>query len=88
MGKAEKISVSLTDELVSEVQRAVASGNYASSSEVIREALREWRERREQQALIDEVRVLIAEADANGYRPYNGVEELIARKKAEVAKSE
>ncbi|MEO7021016.1 MAG: ribbon-helix-helix protein, CopG family, partial [Ktedonobacteraceae bacterium] len=28
------------------VQEAVASGGYASVSEVIREALRDWRERR------------------------------------------
>ena len=42
----EKISVSLTDEHAHLLQEAVRSGDYASSSEVIREALREWKTRR------------------------------------------
>lgn len=42
----EKISVSLTDEHARLLQDAVRSGDYASSSEVIREALREWKARR------------------------------------------
>ena len=42
----EKISVSLTKEHAALIDEAVASGDYASSSEVIREALREWRGRR------------------------------------------
>jgi antitoxin ParD1/3/4 len=41
-----KISISLTDEHARLVNETVASGDYASSSEVIREALREWRGRR------------------------------------------
>ena len=42
----EKISISLTDEHAHLLQEAVKSGDYASSSEVIREALREWKARR------------------------------------------
>ena len=42
----EKISVSLTDEHAHLLREAVESGDYASSSEVIREALREWKTRR------------------------------------------
>lgn len=42
----EKISVSLTEEHARLLQDAVRSGDYASSSEVIREALREWKARR------------------------------------------
>jgi antitoxin ParD1/3/4 len=41
-----KISISLTDEHARLVDDAVASGDYASSSEVIRDALRDWRSRR------------------------------------------
>ena len=40
---AAKISISLTDAHARLLNEAVASGDYASSSEVIREALREWR---------------------------------------------
>ena len=42
----EKISVSLTEEHARLLQDAVRSGDYVSSSEVIREALREWKARR------------------------------------------
>ena len=43
---AGKISISITDEHAALLQEAVGSGAYASSSEVVREALREWRARR------------------------------------------
>lgn len=42
----EKISISLTSEHARLIQDAVASGDYASSSEVVREALRDWRAKR------------------------------------------
>ena len=41
-----KISISLTDSQLQLVEQAVQSGDYASSSEVVREALREWKARR------------------------------------------
>ncbi|HTR16709.1 MAG TPA: type II toxin-antitoxin system ParD family antitoxin [Acetobacteraceae bacterium] len=47
MPNISKISVALTAEMNNLVQQAVASGEYASGSEVIREALREWKLRRE-----------------------------------------
>jgi antitoxin ParD1/3/4 len=46
MSSVTKISVALTPEMNALVQQAVASGEYATSSEVIREALREWKLRR------------------------------------------
>jgi antitoxin ParD1/3/4 len=49
-----KVSVSLTDEHARVVGEAVASGDYASSSEVIREALRDWRTKRTLARLWDE----------------------------------
>jgi antitoxin ParD1/3/4 len=39
---AEKMSVALTPEMAAAVRHAVESGEYASASEVIREALRLW----------------------------------------------
>ena len=44
--KVSKVSVALTPELAALVQQAVATGDYASGSEVVREALREWKDRR------------------------------------------
>lgn len=42
MATAEKISIALPPEMAHIVRGAVATGEYASSSEVIRDALREW----------------------------------------------
>ena len=46
MANVEKIRVALPPDLAGLVRKAVESGDYASSSEVIREALREWKARR------------------------------------------
>ncbi|MGA3061690.1 MAG: type II toxin-antitoxin system ParD family antitoxin [Methylocystis sp.] len=48
MANVEKISVALTPEMAATMRRLVASGEYASASEVMREALRDWQFRRTQ----------------------------------------
>ena len=63
MPTAEKISIALPSEMVSIVRNAVASGEYASSSEVIRDALRDWTYKRTmRQQGIAELRQLWQEA--------------------------
>lgn len=42
----EKISITVTEEHAAMIKEAVGSGDYASTSEVVREALRDWRARR------------------------------------------
>jgi len=46
MTTAEKISIVLPPEMVAIVRSAVATGEYASISEVIRDALRDWTHKR------------------------------------------
>jgi antitoxin ParD1/3/4 len=46
MANVEKISIALPADVATLVRNAVESGDYASSSEVIREALRESKARR------------------------------------------
>ncbi len=46
MGTMERITITLTTEIAALVRGAVETGDYASSSEIIREALRDWREKR------------------------------------------
>jgi antitoxin ParD1/3/4 len=46
MPSIEKISIALPPEMVAQVRQAVESGEYASSSEVVRDALREWTQKR------------------------------------------
>jgi uncharacterized protein len=46
MATVEKVSIALSSDMLSMVRDVVATGDYASTSEVIREALREWKARR------------------------------------------
>ena len=54
MAQAEKLSIALTPELAELVRGAVESGDYASVSEVVREALRDWKTKRLMGQLWDE----------------------------------
>ena len=67
MGHVEKLSVSLPPELGEAVRQAVASGDYATESEVVREALREWKLRQALRAAgVEELRCLWDEGLASG----------------------
>lgn len=67
MPAVEKLSIALTTEQATLVRQVVESGEYASSSEVIREALREWKLKRDfQQTEIEELRRLWHEGLASG----------------------
>ncbi len=46
MSTLERITITLTAEMAQTVRGAVQAGEYASSSEIIREALRDWRHKR------------------------------------------
>ena len=46
MPSVEKVSIALPPEMVSMVRQAVEAGEYSSSSEVVREALRDWSHKR------------------------------------------
>jgi antitoxin ParD1/3/4 len=46
MPSVEKVSIALPPEMVSMVRKAVEAGEYSSSSEVVREALRDWSHKR------------------------------------------
>jgi antitoxin ParD1/3/4 len=67
MTTAEKISIALPPEMVALVRSAVATGEYASSSEVIRDALRDWTSKRNvRQQGIAELRQIWQEAINDG----------------------
>ncbi|WP_421934001.1 type II toxin-antitoxin system ParD family antitoxin [Phenylobacterium sp.] len=67
MSKVEKLSIALTGELAEQVRVAVRTGDYASSSEVIREALRDWTDKRERRAAkLFELRRLVQEGLDSG----------------------
>lgn len=57
MPNVEKISIALPPEMVAVVRQAVETGEYASSSEVVRDALRDWTQKRSlRQQGIEELR--------------------------------
>ena len=67
MANVEKLSVALTPEMAEMVRRAVEAGEYASTSEVIREALRDWKLKREsREREIEELRRLWREGLDSG----------------------
>jgi antitoxin ParD1/3/4 len=67
MGTVEKITIALTSEQADFVRSAVEAGEYASTSEAIREAVREWKERRDLLGYTaEEVRTLVLEGLDSG----------------------
>lgn len=67
MANVEKVSIALTPEMLAVVREAVESGDYASSSEVMREALRDWKRRRAlERKEVEELRRLWEEGLASG----------------------
>ena len=79
MANVEKISIALTPEMAGLVRRAVESGEYASTSEVVREALREWKQRRAlRRQDIEELRRLWEEGLASGTGRFEDMESIKA----------
>lgn len=72
----ERVTVTLTLELAHAVKGAVEAGEYASSSEIIREALRDWRHKRMMQdrqlaELRAEVRAGIEDVEAGRVQDFD-----------------
>ena len=67
MAKVAKLSVALTPDMVAELRAAVEGGEYGSVSEVVRDALRDWRLRRKVETLeTEELRHLVREGINSG----------------------
>jgi antitoxin ParD1/3/4 len=67
MANVEKLSVALTPDMVAEMRAAVEGGDYGSVSEVVRDALRDWRLRRKIETLeADELRRLVQDGIDSG----------------------
>ena len=67
MANVAKLSIALTLDMAATVRQAVESGDYASASEVIREALREWKRKRGvDREIVEELRRLWQEGLDSG----------------------
>lgn len=51
MSELERLTITLTPELARLVRQSASGDGYASASEIIREALREWRDKRQDQEM-------------------------------------
>lgn len=72
----ERLTITLTPDLAQRVKLAVDAGNYASVSEVMRQALRDWevaeaRRHAELQALRTDVQIGLDQAAAGKAKPFN-----------------
>jgi len=79
MAHIEKLSIALTPEMAAVVRQCVESGEYASSSEVIREALRDWKLKRSfQQTEVMVLRSLWQDGIESGAGRFAGMDEIKA----------
>lgn len=79
MGTVEKITIALTAEQAGFVRSAVAAGEYASTSEAIRDAVREWKERRDLLGYtVEELRAAVQEGLDSGPSQFETMAEIIA----------
>jgi antitoxin ParD1/3/4 len=86
MARVDKLSIALTPEIAGEVRDAVARGEYASASEVIRDALRAWKQAREARSVaVAELRRLWREGIDSGSAGPSKAKEMKRRDRARVA---
>jgi antitoxin ParD1/3/4 len=88
MGQVDKRSITLSPELATAVDEAVAAGEYASASEVIRDALRDWKEKRDLLGYtVDELRRLYQEGLDSGPGRFASMDEIKAEARARLRQS-
>jgi antitoxin ParD1/3/4 len=88
MSNVQKISVALTPEFMALLKEAVDSGEYTSASEVIRDALRHWKERRAHQDLsTEELRALWQRGVESGPGRFASIDEIKKEARRRAAKA-
>ncbi|KQV33346.1 MULTISPECIES: type II toxin-antitoxin system ParD family antitoxin [unclassified Rhizobium] len=86
MANVEKMSVSVTPQHAEILRDAVQSGAYASSSEVIREAMRDWSAKWVQRrGDIETLRLMWTEGKASGAATPVDFDDLLDEARAELA---
>ena len=84
MGKLERITVTMPEEMAAKLRAAVEAGEYATTSEIVRETVRAWvSERDRDEADNAAMRAILDKARASGRVP---AEEVFARVRERVAR--
>lgn len=88
MAGIQKVSVALTSEQLAALKAAVEAGEYATTSEIVREAIRDWQIKRElRQEDIRRLRQLWDEGKASGPGQPFDIERTIAAARARLKKA-
>lgn len=67
MSNVERVTVTVSADLAATLRHTVEDGEYASASEIVREALRDWTRKRDQeQRDLETLRQLVREGDESG----------------------
>ena len=90
MAKLERITVTMPGEMAAKMRAAVEAGEYATTSEIVREALRDWEEYQERrQAKLQRLRAEIEKGMKGEGRPmedvFNDLFQKLQDKKAKAA---
>ena len=84
MSKIERITISMPAEMVAKISAAVDAGEYATTSEVAREAMRDWAEQQERREVA--LASLRAEIDKGLVGPFRDGETVMEELRQFVAK--
>jgi antitoxin ParD1/3/4 len=86
MSKLERITVTMPEEMAAKMRAAVESGEYATTSEIVREALRDWQEyQQRKQAKLEWLRTEIDKGMKGPFRAADEYfDELEARLQAQI----
>jgi antitoxin ParD1/3/4 len=87
MSNVQKVSIALTPEFMTLVKEAVDSGEYTSTSEVVRDALRHWKQRRAIQLSTDELREVWQEGIASGPGRFKSIDAIKKEARRRVARA-
>jgi len=88
MANIERMTIVVPEPMAAKIRAAVAAGDYASTSEVVRDAMRLWSERREfRREELEALRHAWDEGKASGVAGPLDMKSVIAAAKAERAAS-
>ena len=79
MSTIRKVSIALPDDMVDLARKAVDCGQYASVSEVVREALRDWKDKQDRKAIaLKELKRMVREGLDSGPGRFASMDEIKA----------
>ena len=69
MSKLERITVTMPEAMAAKMRAVVDAGEYATTSEIVREALRGWSDKQDRRrSELEQLRALIAEGEKGPFR--------------------